>query len=75
MFSKQIKEWVAKIAHLDYDAMANLVSEFEELKQQDLSAFVLGRSKNSRPLMEKASSLSTTSLHRPRKLNDLFRKV
>ena len=32
MFSKQIKEWVAKIAHLDYDAMANLVSEFEELK-------------------------------------------
>ena len=54
VFSQQIKEMVTKIVHLDYDAMANLVSEFEELKQKDLAAFVLGRSKNSRPLLEKA---------------------
>ena len=56
MFSKQIKDIVLKIIHLDYDAMANQVSEFEELKQKDLAAFVLGRKSNSRPLIEKTTS-------------------
>jgi len=30
LFSSQVRDWVTKIAHRDFDAMAEMVSELDE---------------------------------------------
>ena len=39
VFASQIREWIAKIAKIDYDEIAKLVTDFEELKEKSLTGF------------------------------------
>ena len=70
---------MTKVAQLDYDAIATLVSDYEELRELNMAAFSLGRPKEAKPLMPKPyshrHSLRTRSGNKPKKLNEIFAQI